>query len=104
MIATLLTVWCLPILIGIWLGMWQGRRPAMTPGEFFKHIGTAILFAGCIIFMIQMILVGALMVGLEGGMVGLGSEAWRWTFYTGALWLPCLVISYIVKAMQEKRR
>lgn len=104
MIAVMFTAWLLPVLIGIWLGMWQAKRPAMTPGELFKDLGTAILFAGCIIFLIQMVLVGALMMGLEGGMSGLGSASWRMTFLTAALWLPCLVIAYVVRAMKERRQ
>ncbi len=104
MIGTILAAWLLPVLIAAALGAWQAERPAMTPSEFFKDVGTALLFAACAIFMLQMVLIGALMTGFQGGMTGLGIEAWRWTFYTGAIWVPGLVITYIVKAMRVRER
>lgn len=104
MIGTILAAWLLPVLIGTAFGMWTAQRPANTPGEFVKDVCTAILFAGCAIFMLQMILIGALMTGFQGGISGLGAEAWRWTFFTGLFWVPGLVIAYIVKAMRIRER
>lgn len=104
MIGTILAAWLLPVLIGTAFGVWTAQRPANTPSEFVKDVCTAILFAGCAIFMLQMVLVGALMTGAQGGISGLGGEAWRWTFFTGLFWLPALVITYILRAMQHRKR
>lgn len=103
MIVTILAAFLLPIAVALALGTWQGKRPASTPGEFVKHIGTATLFAACIIFLIQMVITGALLSGTQGSMAGLGKEAWRATFMSGLFWLPTLVIAYIVRATKEKR-
>ena len=91
--------WLLPIFAAAGLGLWQAARPALTPSEFGKDIFTALLFAGALIFMFHMVWIGAAMMS-GTGIDGLGYQAWGWTWLTATIWIPALVISYIIRAMR----
>lgn len=99
----LIISWLGPVAIALWLGLWQARRPAMTPAEFCKDVGTALAFAAALIFMLHMVWLGAAMLAAEG-VRELGRQALGWTALTATLWVPALVISYIIRAMRERRQ
>ncbi|MEM9432456.1 MAG: hypothetical protein AAGA12_00935 [Pseudomonadota bacterium] len=103
MIATAAIAWVGPMIIACFVGLWMGKRPASSAAEFGTAMMFATLWCAMAVFMLHMIWLGALMMS-DGGIAQLGSWAWYWTWVTGFIWVPIMVIAYILRARREMRQ
>ncbi len=97
MIVAISLAWLAPMLIGLAMGLWFAKRPATSPAEFGMAMVYCIIWAGAGIFAVHMLWLGAVMMN-DGGVAALGSWAWYWTWITAMVWVPIMVIAYIVRA------
>lgn len=102
MIALALISWLVPLVIGLATGLWYGRSPASSPGEFSRDVAYMLMTAAPLVFMFHMLWLGAVMMS-DGGIAALGSWAWYWSWLTALLWGPSMVIAYIVTAKRMRR-
>lgn len=97
MIGLALINWLVPAVIALATGLWYGRRPASSAGEFARDVAYMLMTAAPLVFMFHMLWLGAVMMA-DGGISALGAWAWYWSWLTALIWGPVMVISYIIKA------
>ncbi|PTX54386.1 hypothetical protein C8N43_3200 [Litoreibacter ponti] len=97
-----LLIWIVPGIIGICTGLWHGRRPAGTPKAFGGDVIHMLMVAAPLVFMVHMAWVAALMMA-DGGIAALAGWTLYWTALTALLWVPLMVICYIVRGLKEQR-
>lgn len=99
MAALFVIVWLVPALWGAFAGWWRAARPALSPKDFLRDIGVALITAAIPIFMFHMVWVAAFREAV-GAFSSVGWSASYWTFVTGVIWVPLMVIAYIWRAMK----
>ena len=102
MLTLALLSWIIPALIGIASGYLQARAPATTPADFGKDFVYMLMMAAPVIFIFHMLWLASVMMA-DGGVTSLGRWAWYWSWLTALIWVPCMVISYIIRAMRARR-
>ncbi|WP_298257867.1 hypothetical protein [uncultured Litoreibacter sp.] len=97
MIWLAVATWGLPVLLAGAAGYWHGRRPAQTLREFATDVGYMLMMVSPVVFIFHIIWLRAVMVA-EGGVQGLGYWSMYWTALTAVIWLPFMVVCYILRS------
>lgn len=78
-----------------WRGGYDGPR---TPGAFLKSCGFAIAWSAALVFVWHVLWLAS---ASDAGMAGVAVEGGFWTLVSGLLWLPVLVVLYILRAQKR---
>jgi len=92
-----------PVVIAILIGWWRAREPIETLHQFLSSMAVGFGFAAVLVFAVQMVWIGALMMS-EGGVADLAFWALYWTVITGMFWVPAFVITLVILALRKRRR
>lgn len=88
------------VLIAAWFGLRAGAQTPMTPSEFATGGGVAIAWSAACIFLFHATWIAA---ALPAPWYDTAQSALRLTFWTGAFWLPCLGIVYVLRAIRARQ-
>ena len=102
MIQQAIIAWLMPVFVAVWFGYRWARDPAETPGMFLRHIALAALTSAAVIFAGHLIWVSAMLTAIESD-ASLAYWTFYWTGLTALLWLPILVITYVLLALKWRR-
>lgn len=91
-----------PVLIAILIGWWRARDPIENVRQFFTSLGIGLAFAAVLVFFVQMLWLGALMMA-NGGVAELAYWSLYWTTITGSIWVPAFVVTLIILALRKRR-
>ncbi|MGB1235978.1 MAG: hypothetical protein ACPG5U_09605 [Planktomarina sp.] len=89
----------IPILIAIFFGLRGGRSDPQTMMDFGKSLGFVFAWALTMIFLYHAFWIATV---VPSGWVDNVRSATSWTLGTGAVWLPALVITYVLRAMKAR--
>ncbi|MDC1521192.1 hypothetical protein N8446_02645 [Planktomarina temperata] len=89
-----------PVLAALFLGRRAGRRDPQGIGEFWQEAAVALAWAFVVVFLWHCL-----------GITSLIPAPWQattfagviWTVATGAVWLPALMICYVITALRIRR-
>lgn len=101
MIQLLFLSFGVPVLTAIYLGLRGFRDAPHDLGSFAKGAGFALAWGVAAVFLWHAVWLGALMTA-AGGNEGLVRNAALWTVQTAPIWVPALVITYVLRAMKAR--
>ncbi len=97
-------VFLMPIVIGAVVGLWSGWRSDIDGAAgLFRALGWAALVAFTLVYAVQMLWIAAI-VNEVRAIDSVALWAGKWTLFTGLIWLPTMVISFLGAALVQRRR
>ena len=89
-----------PFFVATFLGMRAGARDPQSGPEFCNETVIALAWAVALIFLWHCLWITSLMPGPWQSTITSGA---LWTLGTGVIWLPTLMITYVVRALYARR-
>lgn len=87
-----------PLIFAVLIGWRGGRDGPTTSREFLISAGWALAWGAAVIFLWHAIW----LFSLSGARWGrIAADAGYWTLLSGALWLPVLMIAYVIRAQKR---
>ena len=89
-----------PVLVALYLGWRAGRRDPQGFREFWTHAAAALAWVFAVVFLWHCLWITSLIpapwqeTALSGAI---------WTLGTGAVWVPILMIFYVITALKIQR-
>ena len=89
-----------PVLVALYLGWRAGRRDPQGFREFWTHAAAALAWGFAVVFLWHCLWITSLIpaswqeTALSGAI---------WTLGTGAVWVPILMIFYVITALKIQR-
>ena len=89
-----------PLVASIAIGWRGGNDAPISAPEFAKSAGFAIVWGAAVVFLRHAIWVFS-MFGQR--LATLALDAGYWTLLSGTIWLPALMIAYVIRAQRKLR-
>ena len=89
-----------PVLAALFLGRRAGRRDPQGIGEFWQEAAVALAWAFVVVFLWHCLWITSLIPAPWQATTLAGVI---WTVATGAVWLPALMICYVITALRIRR-
>ena len=90
-----------PVLVALYLGFRAGRRDPQGFREFWQEMAVAAAWAFSVVFLWHCLWITSLVPAPWQETAVSGAI---WTAATGAVWLPVLVICYVITALKIRHK